>query len=321
MQELMRSLAREQPLIKAALDRHVADLPANARPVAAHVLDAGGKRLRPFLTLHTGRALGCDDPRLYTLGAAIEMLHAATLLHDDILDNASLRRGEPAAHTLYDPAMVILSGDAMLAKALLMVAELEDARIIRCLSQAVMETAAGEIAEFVHLRNPNLSQDDYLDMVRGKTAWMLRAACELGALSAHADQTLVEAAASFGMELGIAFQMVDDALDFSPSEKTGKPWGGDLKEGKLTPPLFLYLAGLAPEEADLFKRRFAANELDAAELDAVSREVCQQGHALAARKIAQAHVAAASEALYQFPASPERIVLEQMLCYIQTREE
>jgi len=320
MQELKRVIAREQPVINAALERHIEELPPAARPVARHVLAAGGKRLRPLLTVLTGRALGCQDQGLYTLGAAIEMLHAATLLHDDILDNSLLRRGKPAAHTVFATTPVVLAGDALLAKAMLMVSAFGDSRLTDCISMAVMRTAEGEIAEFDLLRNLKVGHEEYLSVITGKTAWMLRASCELGALLSGAGPALVEAAAVFGLELGVAFQMVDDALDFSPPAETGKPRGGDVKEGKVTPPLLLYVASLVPDQAEAFMRKFSESAFSEDEVETLCEEVFSAGHARGTRELAERHLAVAAGVLQRFPESGEKVVLEQMLHYIQCRD-
>jgi octaprenyl-diphosphate synthase len=323
MREFQQRLRREQPKIDAAIERRIEELPDAARPVARHVLMSGGKRLRPLLTLLTGRALGCGgkaDGMLYQLGAAIEILHAATLLHDDILDNAGLRRGSPAAHMLYGVAPVILAGDAMLAKALLMVSSLDDPRLTACVSEAVMRTAAGEMAEFSHLRDMNLSQEHYRDIIIGKTAWMLRASCELGAILSGAGESLVRAAATFGLELGVAFQIVDDALDFFPTEETGKPTGGDIREGKITPPLLFYIAALPERDALRLKQRFRDNVLEPAELDELIAGIYRQGHAQRTRALAESSLAEAGAALDLLPESEERTVLRQMMLYIQHRD-
>lgn len=320
MQEFTRLLAEEQPKINAELRKRTDELPPGARAVAAHLLQAGGKRLRPLLTLLCGRAFGADDAALYTLGAAIEMLHTATLAHDDIIDQAALRRGHKAAHIEFDVTRAVLAGDAMLAKALLLVSAFDDPRLTACISEAVMRTAEGEIAEFDILRKPDATHAQYLGVITGKTAWMLRAACELGVLKAGAEEKAVAAAARFGLEMGIAFQMVDDALDFSPSPATGKPCGGDLREGKITPPLLYYLAALEAEQRAVFCRAFQANSLSDAEIDAASREIHRLGLDGRARQAAGPHLEAALAALDVFPKGKERLVLEQMLRYIQNRE-
>jgi octaprenyl-diphosphate synthase len=323
MRELQLCLSREQPKINAEIERRIAELPDKARPIARHVLLSGGKRLRPLLTLLAGRALGCGleaNSSLYALGAAIEILHAATLLHDDILDNADLRRGSPAAHSLFGVAPVILAGDAMLAKALHIVSSLNDTRMTACISESVMRTAEGEMAEFAHLRDTELSQEQYLDIITGKTAWMLRASCELGAMLSGADEPLVQAAAAFGLELGVAFQIIDDSLDFSPAEITGKPTGGDIREGKITPPLLLYIADLPVQEAACFKQRFRDNALDFAELDALRALIYAQGYAQRARDLADSRLSIAESLLVSLPESHERLLLRQMMQHIQSRD-
>lgn len=320
MQELKQSLGLEQPKINAVMADFIAELPPGARPVAEHVLAAGGKRLRPFLTLITGRALGAPDRDLYILGAAVEMLHAATLLHDDILDSAELRRGKPAAHTLFGQSTAILAGDALLAKSMRIVSGLGDTRLTDCISEAVMRTAEGEIMEFSHLRDTTITEADYLAMITGKTAWMLRASCELGALRSGAAPGVVQTFADFGLELGIAFQMVDDALDFSPSSETGKPRGGDVKEGKITPPLSFFLAALPAGEAARLRKAIAENSLSPSELEELCDKIYNGGHARKTREKAEEHLRAAAESLALLPPSAERIVLEQMLCYIQSRD-
>ncbi|MDR2669626.1 MAG: polyprenyl synthetase family protein [Desulfovibrio sp.] len=312
-------LSREQPRINVELRRHTADLPEHARAPAEHLLLSGGKRLRPLLTLLTGRAFGCRDAGLHTLGAAVEMLHAATLLHDDILDNAPLRRGRSSAHVLFGTVQAVLAGDAMLAKALLLVSSFGDPRLTACVSEAVMHTAEGEIAEFARLRDTSLSHEDYVRIITGKTAWMLRASCELGALRAGAGEEAARAAALFGLESGIAFQIVDDVLDYYPCEETGKPKGGDLREGKCTPPLLLYLASLPAEKADRLRADFEGGRLDEATVEALCGEIYAGGFAEQAREPAGVHLAGAAQALASFPPSPERDLLDNIRHYILTR--
>jgi octaprenyl-diphosphate synthase len=283
------------------------------------LLLSGGKRLRPLLTLLTGRAFGCRDAGLLPLGAAVEMLHAATLLHDDILDNAPLRRGRAAAHVLFGAAPAVLAGDAMLAKALLLVSSFGDPRLTACVSEAVMHTAEGEIAEFARLRDTSLTHEDYVRIITGKTAWMLRASCELGALRAGAGEEATRAAALFGLEAGIAFQIVDDVLDYYPCEETGKPKGGDLREGKCTPPLLLYLASLPAEKAARLRAEFEGGRLGEADIEALCGEIFAGGFAETARDSAGIHLAGAARALAVFPPSPERDLLDKIRHYILTR--
>ncbi|MDR0826579.1 MAG: polyprenyl synthetase family protein [Desulfovibrio sp.] len=323
-QEPQLTFALETPKINAEIGLRIQGLPANTRRISEHLLLAGGKRLRPLLTLLIGRAFGCFEQKLYTLGAAIEMLHTATLLHDDILDNADMRRSRAAAHLLFGTSQTLLAGDALLAKSLLLVSSFGDTRFTDCVSEAVMRTAEGEIAELACLRNISISHADYVEIITGKTAWMLRAACELGALLAKANESQLQAAARFGLELGIAFQIVDDALDFYPARAgagTGKPRGGDLREGKITPPLLFYMAALSRQEAESFRRRFENGDFSNADIERICDEIHGQDHAGRARKLAEEHLEKAGAALESFPPSQEKLVLQQMAYYILTREQ
>ncbi len=319
MQLLRRIMAEEQPGITAALEAALAEMPPQTAGAAAHLLRAGGKRLRPLLTLLWGRVCGLSHDDLYRLGAAVEMLHAATLLHDDVLDGADMRRGRPAAHLVFGLTESVLAGDAMLAKALLMVSDLGDARLTACISRAVMHTAEGESAELAALRRLDVCQEDYLAMITGKTAWMLRAACELGTLRAGADDTVVRASARFGLDLGVAFQLVDDCLDFSPSEETGKPRGGDLREGKATPPVLLYFAALSPDQRQAFAAGFETGNIAGPELERVCREIYERGYAREARTLAEERLDAAAAGLAGLPPCPELTALREMCEYIRNR--
>ncbi|MDR0239365.1 MAG: polyprenyl synthetase family protein, partial [Deltaproteobacteria bacterium] len=233
-------LSAELPAISRALDQTVDALPSSVQPVARHILDAGGKRLRPFLTVLFARLLGYRDTDIYPLAAATELLHAATLLHDDVLDEAVTRRGKPAAHMLFGIVSVILAGDALFAHTNKLVADYGDCRLSACFSEATLRTAAGEIQEIAYQRCVDQPPEIYNEIITDKTAWLLRAACEMGALRAGADLRVLDLTTQYGLQLGMAVQLVDDALDFAPQETTGKPSCGDVREGKLTPPLRLY---------------------------------------------------------------------------------
>ena len=321
MIQLKARLALELPGINRALNTAVDTLPEPVRPVARHIFDAGGKRLRPLLTVLTSRLLGHESKNIQDLAITLEMLHAATLLHDDVLDNAVSRRGKPAAHTLYDVSSVILAGDALLAGANALVANYGDTRLTRCFSEATSRTAAGEILEIAAQRRVDSSSADYEDMVRGKTAWLIRAACEMGALAAGADDACVAAAAAYGENLGMAFQMVDDALDFAPESVTGKPTGGDVREGKLTPPLRLYRDSLNAEERSAFDAAFCAGLMTEADAASIAESIRQAGYDDAVRRQADEFLDAARQALETLPDRPERELMRQMADYVRDRKK
>ncbi len=321
MIQLKARLALELPGINRALNKAVDTLPEPVRPVARHIFDAGGKRLRPLLTVLTARLLGHEAKSIQDLAITLEMLHAATLLHDDVLDNAVSRRGKPAAHTLFDVSSVILAGDALLAGANALVANYGDTRLTRCFSEATSRTAAGEILEIAAQRRVDSNSADYEDMVRGKTAWLIRAACEMGALAAGADDAAVAAAAAYGENLGMAFQMVDDALDFAPESVTGKPTGGDVREGKLTPPLRLYRDSLSTAERSAFDAAFCAGLMTEADAASIAESIRQAGHDDAVRRQADEFLDAARQALETLPDRPERELMRQMADYVRDRKK
>lgn len=290
-------LAAEQPAINIALSEVTADLPVSVRPIVRHVLGPGGKRLRPLLTVFIARLLGYREINIYPLAAAIELFHVATLLHDDVLDNAVLRRGHTAAHQVFGITEAILAGDALLARGNHVVANYGEPRLTASTAEAIARTAGGEILELEHQGKLEINLLNYLEIITGKTAWMIRTACEIGAIQAKATPEQIAAAAEYGLNLGMAFQIVDDALDFAPSEQTGKPEGGDIREGKFTPPIFFYWLQLAIPERDIFTARFADQSFTAEDVAAITRTIREQKLDDKTRDIADTYLQRAQAAL------------------------
>jgi octaprenyl-diphosphate synthase len=321
-QQLKLAFQAELPAIHAAIHEEIARLPQAVQPVARHVLDAGGKRLRPMLTILTARALGGAEAHLHATAVALELLHSATLIHDDILDGASTRRGRPAAHVVFGLVPAILAGDALLAHANAIMARPGVPALTTCAAQAILATAAGEIEEIAAMDAPALSQEAYLEIITGKTAYLIQAACEAGAILARADAAVVDAARRFGLGLGIAFQLVDDALDYAATEAAlGKPQGGDLREGKRTLPLLLFLESLPDNERGELADRIQRRELSAADFADIQQRVVDGGFARATVEKAQTYVQSALSALSLFPESPEREILHTIGEYVLKREK
>ncbi len=321
MQELKTRLAEELPHIEKAIERMLCSLPKPVQGIGKHIFDAGGKRLRPFLCVLMARMFGYTKADIYDLAISMEMLHAATLLHDDVLDKADTRRGKPAAHTLYTVTSTILAGDALLAAANALVAGFGDVRLCHCFSEATMHTAAGEILEIEYLHNIDQDAKIYEEIVLGKTAWLLRASCVLGALQAQAKDNDLHHVAEYGQGIGMAFQMVDDALDFAPESITGKPTGGDLREGKLTPPVRLYREYLQGKDREAFDAAFVNGTFTIADAARIGEEICRLGYDVKTRKMASAALQNASDALASLPQSPEHTLLQQMILYVQQRQK
>ena len=314
-------MAARLPRIESALTRAVDNLPEPVRPIAAHIFQAGGKRLRPVLTLLMGALFSTDDSRLCDLAISVEMLHAATLLHDDILDNSNSRRGRPCAHLHFGLTQTILAGDALLASANGIVATWDIPALSRSFSEATSRTAAGEILELSSLRRVDLEDGIYENIVRGKTAWLLRCACEMGAIAGGASAGEITAAAVYGENLGMAFQLVDDALDFSPEDETGKPCGGDLREGKPTLPIMAYRESLPQDERHDFDRAFCHIGFSQAELESISASIRKSGFSNLARDAAKIYVDKARSALATLPLQEEREILDQLCVYVCERSK
>ncbi|MCR5814579.1 MAG: polyprenyl synthetase family protein [Desulfovibrio sp.] len=316
---LKTRLALELPRINAALEEAENALPAPVQPIAHHIFSSGGKRIRPLLLVLTARLLGCQREDVYRLAVTLEMLHAATLLHDDVLDDAATRRGKPAAHTLFSQTETILAGDALLAQGNAFVADFENTALSRCFSDATSATCAGEILEIASQRDPHLSLEQYLTIISGKTAKLISCACEMGALLAAGSAQQVAAAAAFGENIGIAFQLVDDAIDFAETSVTGKPSLGDLREGKLTYPLRCYQEQLEPRERELFDEKFRSGTFTGEECAAIGERVRSQGFDRSTRDFADSYLTRAENALMDLPEGKERTLLREMAAFVRER--
>ncbi len=321
MQTIKARLHEELPLIESALNQALDTLPSSVRPIAEHIFSAGGKRLRPFLTVLMARLLGYKDNDIYNLAISMEMLHAATLLHDDVLDDSITRRGKASAHTVFDVRSTILAGDALLAAANALVASFDNTRLCHCFAEATTRTANGEILEIQYLNSLDQEPSIYEEIILGKTAWLLRATCVLGALRAGASEQVLEQVAIYGQELGMAFQMVDDALDFAPEAITGKPTGGDIREGKLTPPVRMYRESLNPDEQAKFDQAFTEGTFTKDDAKNMGEEICRLGFDAKTRAMASDSINKALQALDTLPRRPEWDILKEMTDYVIKREK
>jgi octaprenyl-diphosphate synthase len=320
MDELLRFFHRELPGINDFLDREANQLNGLVRDVAKHIIGSGGKRIRPMLTLLFARALGYGRDDYHAIASALELLHSATLLHDDYLDDAVLRRGRDAAHLVFGRTETILAGDALLALANEMGARYGNPRLSWLLAKGIMETAAGEIEEIEFSRDPSLDRETYMRIIVGKTARLIECACRCGAALAGADRALEDAAGEFGLNLGIAFQLVDDALDYtSPTSETGKPEGGDLKEGKVTLPLILLMEEGDEAGAEVLLEALKEGTLSEAQTRDVLEQVREGRYSERTREEAARYVDRAKACLEGFEPGDELVVLKQAADFVLTR--
>ena len=211
--------------------------------IAEHIIAAGGKRLRPLLLLLAARALGYDGRDHHQLAAVVEFIHTATLLHDDVVDESDLRRGRDTANALWGNAPSVLVGDFLYSRSFQLMVELERAEVMRILADTTNAIAEGEVLQLLHINNPDTDEAAYLRVIERKTAVLFAAATRLGAVLADADEATCDAMADYGLQLGYAFQIADDVLDYTAdAEALGKNLGDDLAEGKATLPLIHALA-------------------------------------------------------------------------------
>ena len=225
------------------------------RQVAEYIITAGGKRLRPVLTLLSGKALGYEGDHLYELAAMIEFIHTATLLHDDVVDESDMRRGRETANALFGNAASVLVGDFLYTRAFQMMVTTNNMQILQVMAEATNIIAEGEVLQLLNIGNTELSEQDYLQVIQYKTAKLFEAAARVGALIANGSDAQIKALADYGMYLGTAFQIIDDVLDYSGDADTiGKSLGDDLAEGKATLPLIYTMRQGPAAAADVVRQ-------------------------------------------------------------------
>lgn len=244
------------------IQRLSSDVPM-VEKIAQYIIESGGKRLRPLLVLLASRAAGYSDNNHLKLAAIIEFLHTATLLHDDVVDTSDMRRGRGTANARWGNAPSVLVGDFLYARAFEMMVELESLPIMKVLSNATAVIAEGEVMQLMNVKNPDVTEDQYMQVIHNKTAMLFEASSHSGALLAGASSAQEIALKHYGKHLGLAFQLVDDILDYrGNAEAMGKNVGDDLAEGKTTLPLIYAMANSKNEDKQLIRRAIRKGGLD-----------------------------------------------------------
>lgn len=270
--------------------------------IAEYIIGSGGKRLRPLLALLAGGLCGQIDSRHHKLAAVIEFLHTATLLHDDVVDTSDLRRGRPTANAKWGNAPSVLVGDFLYARAFELLVDIGQMPVMNRLAVATRTIAEGEVLQLMNVRNPEASEDQYMEVIKGKTAVLFQASSETAALLSGQTEAEAERMATYGLNLGLAFQLVDDVLDYDgDTEKLGKNVGDDLAEGKPTLPLIHAMAHASETEAKLIRRAIRKGGLD--DLDAVVDIVHRCGSIDYVKNKAAEHAALALAQLESFEES------------------
>jgi octaprenyl-diphosphate synthase len=288
--------------------------------VANHLISSGGKRLRPLLTLAMASLTGYTGDHHIKLAAAVEFMHTATLLHDDVVDESEMRRGRLAARKVWGNEASVLVGDFLLGQAFKMMVEVGSLRALEILSSAAAVIAEGEVMQLGAAKNTATTEDEYLAVIRAKTAELFAAACEVGPVLTQRPKAEAAACRSFGMNLGIAFQLVDDALDYGgKSAKLGKNIGDDFREGKITLPVVLSFRRGSESERGFWTRALEQGEIGDNDLDTAVGLMIKHRALEDTIKRAQHYGAIARDALALFPASEMKQALEEAVEFCTAR--
>lgn len=248
--------------VDTVIQRRLASDVAMINQIATYIISAGGKRIRPKLVLLFSNALGFAGKERFELAATVEFIHTATLLHDDVVDESALRRGRQTANALFGNAASVLVGDFVYSRAFQMMVSVNRMRVLEVLADATNVIAEGEVLQLMNMHNPDISVEDYLRVIRFKTAKLFEASARLGAILAEADPVVEESCAAYGRALGTSFQLVDDLLDYEgATEQLGKNVGDDLREGKPTLPLLLAMERGSEPERELIRHAIEHGEV------------------------------------------------------------
>ena len=295
-------MAGEMAQVDAVIHRRLASEVVLINQISHYIVSAGGKRLRTMLVLLFSRALGFEQPARFELAATVEFIHTATLLHDDVVDESSLRRGRQTANALFGNAASVLVGDFLYSRAFQMMVSVDSMRVLEVLADATNVIAEGEVLQLLNMHDPDISVEDYLRVIRYKTAKLFEASARIGAVLAGSDSPLEEACAAYGQALGTAFQIVDDLLDYEGTTAAlGKNVGDDLREGKPTLPLLAAMSRGTPEERELIRHAIQNGEVE--RLDEIVAIVRRTGALDITREAARAEAERAREHISALPSS------------------
>ena len=323
LQTLLAPIAADLAAVNQVIRDRLSSQVALINDVSAHIIHSGGKRLRPATTLLAAGAAGKVNANAQVLAAVVELIHTATLLHDDVVDHTELRRGRLTANAQWNSSAAVLSGDFLYSRAFQMMVDVGLMPVMREMADVTNAVAEGEVLQLLNARNPEVTEASYLKVIELKTAVLFRAAATLGAIATAAEATAVEALARYGHALGMAYQLADDMLDFTGSpEQSGKAIGNDLAEGKPTLPLIRLMQQAEPAFNERMKQVIRSGDMGnaAATLAEVQSAIAATAAIAYTHTRACEYSAAAVAALQGLPDTPARQALEQLAQFAISRK-
>lgn len=321
MEQLLGPIQSEIDLFERRLDERLESDVELVHEVARYMAMLKGKRLRPALVVLCAKATGKWDDRVIDAGVGVEMIHAATVIHDDVIDDSTTRRGQASVNEKWNDHVAVLMGDFLLARALCILVDLDNLEAMGVVSRATERLSQGEIYEFQIGLQSDTRETSYLAMVGDKTASLITAACKIGPLIVGADRSVVDALAQYGEFLGLAFQIADDLLDFTgDAQRLGKPVGHDLREGKITLPLIHALAAAPEAHRCEIENLLRQNEKNEQDWERVVRFVEDSDGLVSAARQAKGYAAKAQECLKVLEPSVPRTILETAVRLVVERD-
>jgi octaprenyl-diphosphate synthase len=321
MEQIAKLIGDDLQRLEESIDKLLTTRVSFIREVVHHIIKSGGKRIRPILVILSAKMSGCTDYRHIPYAAIVEFIHTATLLHDDVVDNARTRRGSPTANTLWGNEPSVLVGDFLFSKSFdLMVAD-RNSEILAVMSKVTTALAEGEIMELLKTSDIETTEEDYYEIIANKTAVLLSAACEVGAILGAVDDIKRDALNKFGYHFGMAFQLTDDVLDYvSKGATLGKDTGSDLKEGKITLPLIYALKSATADEHKVIGDSISKPRMTQKDYGKVRSVIKRRGGIEYAIQASRTHIEQAVSFLNIFPPSPYRQALAGLAAYVTERE-
>jgi len=321
MEDIIKDIHDDLNHLEASIQKLITTKVGLIKDIINYIIKSGGKRIRPVLVILCAKLCGYNNSKHISYAAIIEFIHTATLLHDDVVDNAKMRRGASSVNTLWGNEPSVLVGDFLYSKSFELMAEDGHREIIKTISKATTALSEGEILELLHTSDIDTTEEQYFDIVRNKTAILFSAACEVGGLLGNISEEERVALRDFGYKLGVAFQLVDDILDYTSYDTVlGKQVGTDLKEGKVTLPLIHTIASAKPGERLTIKKVLDKSHVTPGDFERVRRLIVKYQGIDYTSRIAREYIDDAKQTLAVFPFSPFKDALIKLADYVVSRE-